>query len=319
MYDSPIKITRRDAVRDSGATVLGIGLLCAADSALAVDKIAPRYVDCHSHIWTPDTRSYPLAKGQTKDDLDPPSFTINELLKVARANSVAKVVLIQHQIFYGWDNSYMTDAAEQHKGVFSVVGMVDDRKPHPDVAMRKLLDKQVRGFRITPRIYGKDKWLDGPGMAAMWKCGADTGQAMCCLVNPEDLPSVERMCRQFPDTTVVIDHFARIGVDGKIRASDLKLLCRLAKFKHTFVKISAFYALGKKAPPYRDLVRMIRTMLDAFGPERCMWGSDSPYQLVGNHTYKASITLVRDHLNFLSATDRQQLLAKTAERVFFNR
>src|SRR2546428_789769 len=65
-------------------------------------------------------------------------------------------------------------------GRFSVVGMVDDRGQAPEAKLRELSPKGVRGLRITPRIYG-EKWLEGAGMEALWKCAADTGQAMCCL------------------------------------------------------------------------------------------------------------------------------------------
>jgi predicted TIM-barrel fold metal-dependent hydrolase len=125
------------------------------------------------------------------------------------------------------------------------------------------------------------------------------------------------MCKQHPNTPVVIDHFARIGVDGEIRKSDLDALAALAKHKRTALKISAYYALGKKKPPYDDLAPMIRRLLDAFGVERCMWASDSPYQVQGEHTYAASIALVRDRLDFLSAGDKEWLLRKTAEQIYF--
>jgi hypothetical protein len=48
-----------------------------------------------------------------------------------------------------------------------------------------------------------------------------------------------------------------------------------------------------------------------------MWGSDSPYQTQNGHTYSASIALVRDRFDTLSAEDRECLLRRTAERVFF--
>lgn len=62
---------------------------------------------------------------------------------------------------------------------------------------------------------------------------------------------------------------------------------------------------------------MIKRLYEAFGPQRLMWASDSPYQLQGGNNYRASISLIRDKLDFISAEDRQWLLAKTAERVFF--
>ena len=83
------------------------------------------------------------------------------------------------------------------------------------------------------------------------------------------------------------------------------------------MKVSAFYALGKKRAPYTDLLPMIRRLLDAFGPERLMWASDCPYQVQGEHTYAASVELIEKHLDFLSAEDRARILRDTAAGFFF--
>ncbi|MDX1947809.1 MAG: amidohydrolase family protein [Pirellulaceae bacterium] len=284
--------------------------------AAEVPDLAQMYIDAHSHVWSPDTDRWPLAKAQTKADLKPPSFTPEELLKLAEPEGVGRVVLIQHSVYHYFDNTYLLDCARRLPGRFAVTAMLDDTQPHPDVKLRELLPLGVRGLRITPRIRG-EKWLAGSGMAALWKTGGETGQAMCCLIDPEHLPGVAAMCGQFPDTPVVIDHFARIGADGAIRDSDLANLCALAKHQRVFVKLSAYYALGKKAPPYDDLLPMLRRVLDAFGPERCMWASDAPYQVVAPHTYRESIALVRDRAG-LSDGDKQWLLRKTAEQVYFS-
>ena len=74
---------------------------------------------------------------------------------------------------------------------------------------------------------------------------------------------------------------------------------------------------GKKQPPYLDLMPMIKRLFDAYGPDRLMWASDCPYQLSGSNTYAASIALVHDHLDFVSAEDRRKLLCTTAENTFF--
>ena len=48
-----------------------------------------------------------------------------------------------------------------------------------------------------------------------------------------------------------------------------------------------------------------------------MWGSDSPFQMMPPRRYRDSIDLVRTRLDFLGADDRQWLLRKTAQRLFF--
>lgn len=277
------------------------------------------WIDAHSHIWPPETDRFPLALGQTKKDLDPPSFTDEELMAVAGREGVGRVVLIQHSIYHLFDNAYLVDAVSRRPERFRIVGMVDDQKPGAGREMKSLMPHGAAGFRITPFIRKEqpERWLDSPGMHEMWETGAETRQAMCCLIDPEHLPGVEAMCARHPDTPVVLDHMSRIGADGHVRDEDIRRLCRLSRHRNTLVKISAFYALGRKQPPYLDLVPMIRQIFDSFGPGRLMWASDCPYQVQGAHTYKASIGLVRDGLDFLSAADRERLLRTTAEQVFF--
>ena len=91
----------------------------------------------------------------------------------------------------------------------------------------------------------------------------------------------------------------------------------MAKHRQVTVKVSAFYALGKKRPPHLELAPLIERVVEAFGATRLMWASDSPYQLQGENNYKASIELIRDRLDFLNDEDRQWLLRKTAEQVYF--
>jgi len=308
-------LSRRDAI--SSAAILGGAFMLNSLTFGASEKDAEHpLIDAHSHVWSPDTAKWPLANNKTKADLDPPSFTPEELLAQAHLQKIGRVVLIQHNTYHSWDNSYLIDCAARFPGTFAVTGMLDDTKPSPEKEMRGLLEKRVRAFRITSWTR-KEKWLDGPGMEGMWKTAAETGQVMSCLINPEDLPGVNAMCKKHPATMVVIDHFARIGVDGQIRESDMKNLVALAAHKKVNVKLSAYYALGKKQEPYDDLLPMIKQVLTAFGPERCMWASDAPYQVVKGHTYAASVALLRDRAG-LSAGDKEHLFRKTAERIYFS-
>jgi predicted TIM-barrel fold metal-dependent hydrolase len=153
----------------------------------------------------------------------------------------------------------------------------------------------------------------------MFAAGAKNNQAMSCLIDPDALPELDRMCKKFPDTPVIIDHLCRIGADGTIREKDVKSLCALAIHKKVMVKVGAFYALGKKQAPYTDLSDLIQEVVKAFGSRRCMWESDCPFQVVNGHNYRDSIDLVRARLKFLSAEDKDWLLRRTAEEFFFKR
>jgi predicted TIM-barrel fold metal-dependent hydrolase len=97
------------------------------------------------------------------------------------------------------------------------------------------------------------------------------------------------------------------------------MLCELAIHREVYVKLSAFYALGKQTPPYLDILPVIRQLRDAFGSERLMWGSDCPFQVALGHGYAQSLELLTKHAHFLSDDERQQILHGTADQVFFER
>ncbi|MBM3735151.1 MAG: amidohydrolase [Acidobacteria bacterium] len=260
------------------------------------------YADAHVHVYAPGGGAP-----------QPPRFTVEDLLSHAKPAGVSRVVLIQIS-HYKFDNSYMLRALKDHPGMFSAVSavsVVDHDRPDLDAAVADLARQGTRGFRINARGF------DSPGMERLWKLATAAGIAMCPLINPDALPVIDQWCTRFPTTKVVIDHMARIGATGEIRDSDIRLLCGLAKHRNVYVKVSAFYALGSKRPPYLDLVPMIQRLVEDYGPCRLMWASDAPFQVINGHTYAASVDLVKSKLPFLNSGDREWILSRTAAQVFF--
>jgi predicted TIM-barrel fold metal-dependent hydrolase len=277
------------------------------------------YIDAHSHIWTPDVAHYPLAAGFTVADMQPRSFTAEELLATCRPAGVGRVNLIQMS-YYEFDNRYMLDMIKLYPERFVGTAIVDPMAADPGRAMRDLATRGVHAFRLQPRYSRQPpaRWLEPPGYEAMFATAAKTGQALSCLIDPDGFPEVSRMCGRFPETRVIIDHLGRIGAgpDGAIRDGDVAALCAMARHRNVFVKVGAFYALGKKKPPYLDLAPLIGRVVRAFGARRCMWESDCPFQVVKDR-YIDSVALIRDRLDILSRDDRDWLLFRTAERVLF--
>lgn len=275
------------------------------------------HFDAHVHVWTPDTAHYPLAAGYKKDDMQPPSFTPQDLFKHSKPVGVTRVNLIQMS-FYGFDNSYMLDMIKLYPEVFVGTAVIDPAA-EPVKRMRELAPKGVRAFRIYPNLVKGEKWLEPEGYSSMFAEGAKANQAMSCLINPADLPELNRMCTKHPDTPVIIDHLCRIGGDGTIREADVTALCAMAKHKRVMVKVGAFYAFGKKKPPYADLVPLAKAVIKAFGAERCMWETDCPFQVGTGHTYQDSVNFVVKQLDFLTADERDWLMRRTAEEFFFTK
>jgi len=317
----------RRAFLATTAVGLGAGLAGpGTPSAIAADDDFTDLVDAHVHVWTPDTAAWPLAAAFTKADMQPASFTAEELLATCRPHGVSRVVLIQMS-FYGFDNSYMLDCIHRHPPAFAGVAIIDHDKPGVAAEMKALKERGVRGFRVYANRKNAQAWADSAGMQAMWECGAEENLAICLLADPDALSAIAAQVARSPKTPVVIDHFARLGMKGGLESNqaqaDMERLLTLADHAEVNVKVSAFYALGAKQPPYDDLAPMIRRLRDAYGSKRLMWATDCPYQLdqgpAGEaHSYAASLELVRDRLDFLSREERLDILRNTARRMFFD-
>lgn len=277
------------------------------------------FIDAHTHVWTDDLAHYPLAPGSTAEAMKPKRFTPEDFCKHAKPAGVDRVNLIQMS-FYGTDNRYLLDMIALYPDTFVGTAVIDPFDAAPERLMGDLAKKKVRAFRIHPRLSKQPpaRWLEPDGYAKMFAAGAKNNQAMSCLIDPDGLPELDRMCRKFPDTPVVIDHLCRIGAKGTVEDKEVEALCGMAAHKRVMVKVGAFYALGKKTAPYTDLGPLIRKVVAAFGAKRCMWESDCPFQVV-EQKYQDSIDLVRTRLDFLSEADRDWLLRRTAETFFFSK
>jgi predicted TIM-barrel fold metal-dependent hydrolase len=275
-------------------------------------------IDSHVHAWSNDRERYPIDLARAL--VPPPSvaFTVDDLLRHASPFGVTRFNVVQIS-FFGIDNSCLLDVLASDRERFVGTAVIDPLADRPEEAMAPLIDGGIRAFRIHPKLSGQPAatWLQPSGYERMFAFAAKQNLGMSCLIEPAGFAEIDRMCRRFPDTPVLIDHLGRIGLDGKIREAEIDALCGLATHPRVMVKISAFYALGKKQPPYLDLSELIRRVVQAFGADRCMWASDSPYQTHAPHTYGTSIDLIRSHLGFLTDSERKQILQTTAERFFF--
>src|SRR3954471_860426 len=106
------------------------------------------YIDAHCHIWTPDVAQYPLGEGWKPEDMNPRSFTAEELLAICRPAGVGRVNLIQMSFYNprpgvetsiqngnGFDNRYMLDMIKLYPDRFVGTAIVDPLGERPDRLM----------------------------------------------------------------------------------------------------------------------------------------------------------------------------------------
>jgi predicted TIM-barrel fold metal-dependent hydrolase len=88
----------------------------------------------------------------------------------------------------------------------------------------------------------------------------------------------------------------------------------LARYPNIAVKVTGACTLSHRPFPFDDLWEPINRLVDAFGIQRCMWGTDWT-RAVDFASYRESVDAFRDHFP-LSPTDRATLMSRTAEQIF---
>jgi L-fuconolactonase len=271
---------------------------------------APSYslVDSHVHVWQADSQFpfAPSAKVPPNIDASPSS-----LLAKMQANGISRTVLIQ-VIHYKFDNRFLVSTLHAHPQKFAAVCRVDPLDPAAPDHLSYWTQQGCRGVRLSPAADATGDWIRSPLMPALWKRCEDLKVPMTLLLPVSRLPDIVPLLEEFPTLTTVIDHMADCPVDD---AQGFQLLRSLARYPKLYIKVSHPWSLSKLPFPYPDVAAMIARLRDAYSAERLMWGTDWPIkpELL---SYEQRVALYRDHLPFLSTSERQQLLAGTATRVW---
>ena len=296
-------LSRRQFLAASAA----LPLACALRPAFAALP-SPLMIDSHVHVWKTDPR-YPYAKDRKAP---PQDFTAEMLLSLMAANGVARTVIVQ-VIHYRWDNRYLADVLRQYPDKFQGICRVNPEDPAaPEHLARLTTDEGFRGVRLSPSDKADGDWIRGSLMKPLWRQAADLKVPMTILAAPSRMPDLIPWIEQNPELTVVIDHMA----DSPLNHPDeLNKLLALARYPQVYVKISHMWSLSQQSYPYPDAAQQVKQVVDAFGAQRLMWGTDWPICL-NKLSYAQAVALYRDHLAWLTPKDREQILYKTVQQIW---
>lgn len=272
-------------------------------------------IDTHAHIYHGDRETYPTIP----DPFWPPEGvgTIEHLRRDAAAAGVDRVVLVQTGSAYRWDNRLLADTARENANWTVGVCTLDPASEESPAELERLVrDHNVKGVRVeatrsdTP-VYDHD------GSAALWAASGELNAVVCAHVQAVFLPELDALLGRFRGVNVVLDHAAYPkGADGSESAT-VRAVADLARHPQLHVKLTFAVTGSDEAYPFSDTHGIVHAVLDAFGPDRCMWGSDFPCEhWLKKASYAEHLDLFRKELG-LSDAVQQAVLSETAERLWF--
>lgn len=270
-------------------------------------------VDTHAHIYAPDEKKYPPIEKPLR--VPGGKGSIDHLRKESRANGVEYACLIQTSTFYRFDNRYICDSAKANPKWTAGVCTLDPDDPHSPGLLRHYAQQfGLRGMRSIP---AKDGRLDHPGVRALWKSALDGGLVINVLVNHDKADEVDRLLSAFPKLRVVLDHCMNVKAGPDLEAI-VGTVVKLARHSNLHAKLT-FVPTGSTAGfPCEDMHAPCMRIADAYGPERCVWGSDFPCELwTPKVSYAEHLRIFREVLPLKTAA-REAILGGTARKLWFS-
>ncbi|HXH11764.1 MAG TPA: amidohydrolase family protein [Alphaproteobacteria bacterium] len=247
----------------------------------------------------------------------PAEVTGDDMVKAMDAVGVDGALLVSPFTMYRYDASYALEVYAAHPGRFALIKPVDPTDPAvaETIADWAGTDGAV-GIRL---MLNRDVSTDpaDPGINRVLTAAARYALPVNLLCWGR-LEQVGQLAARHPNTRMVIDH---LGLQQPFEPpvplepfADLPKLLALAAYDNIAVKITGACTLSHEPFPYNDLWDPLRRIFDAFGFERCMWGTDWT-RAVALLTYAQGVEAFRA-TDRLSDSERAALMGETLQQVY---
>jgi L-fuconolactonase len=275
-------------------------------------------IDAHHHVWDLSVRDQDWITGEALAPLRR-DFSLDDLRPEASAAGVDATILVQTVAVADETPEFLALAAGADL-IAGVVGWVDLTAPDVAVTLAGLRElpggELLVGIRHQVQGEADPDWLCRADVLRGLRAVADAGLRYDLLTLPHQLPAAVRAATEIPELTFVLDHLSKPPIrTGGLEpwANRLRALGRLPNVacKLSGMVTEADPERWKAADlrPYSDIV------LEAFGPERVMFGSDWPVCLLAA-SYGRVVEVARELTSHLSAAEQDAVFGGTAARAY---
>jgi L-fuconolactonase len=267
-------------------------------------------IDSHQHFW-----KYELEKHSWIDDdmsAIRRDFLPSDLEKVYAENGIDGCIAVQADQTL-LETDFLLQLASENDFIKGVVGWVDLRAESIDEILEEYRSKQkLKGWRHVVQgeadhnFLLRTDFLNGVAFLEKYDYTYDI------LIFPHQLGATLEFVKRFPHQKFVIDHIAKPYIKDGFYDGWATLMKEIAKQENVMCKVSGMITeadyktwTAEQLHPYMYLV------LETFGAERLMYGSDWPVCLVAGN-YGQVKMIVTDFIKTLSATEQRAIMGANA-------
>ncbi|NKI70470.1 amidohydrolase family protein [Collimonas pratensis] len=269
-------------------------------------------IDAHQHFWLLSNRAgqWPPAElAAIHRDFLPP-----DLAPLLQQYGIGGSVLVQSLPSMS-DTLFMLGLAEQNPFIRAVVGWTDLKSAHAAQQIAVLAShSKMRGLRpMLPDL--ADDWIADPLLAPAVAAMQRHRLSLDALVLPRHLPALLAFAKRYPELPLVIDHAAKPHIAAAQIEPWRTLISQLAALPQVYCKLSGLVTEAAADWQIAQLQPYAAHVLEAFGAERVIWGSDWPV-----------LNLAADYGRWLDASEallakldpgqKQQVMGANAQRFY---
>ena len=246
----------------------------------------------------------------------PDEVTGDDMVAAMDAVGVDGALLISPFSMYRYDASYALEVYAKHPGRFGLIKPFD---PQSESVAEEIAQWAKTAGVVGARIMLTAQPFEAahPGLNRILAAGARAGIPVNVMCSGK-LPLLRELVRRNPDTQVVVDHVGLVQPPEPPPPpepfADLPNVLSLAEFDNVAIKISGACTLSHQSFPYPDIWEPLRKVFDAFGFDRCMWGTDWT-RAVKLLTYEQGVEAFRV-TDQLSDSERSALMGGTLMKIY---
>ena len=247
----------------------------------------------------------------------PPEATGDQMVAAMDEVGVDGALLVSPFTMYQYDASYALDVYAKHPTRFRLIKPVDPSDP---AVANTIADWAATTGAVAIRIMlnrGTSTDPADPGLNHVLATAARHSLPVNLLCWGR-LDQVKQMAARNPDTRLVIDH---LGLQQPFEPpapanpfGELPKVLALAELPNVSIKISGACTLSQQPFPYDDIWDPLARIFDAFGMNRCMWGTDWT-RAIALLTYQEGVEAFRV-TDRLSGSDKAALMGGTLQKVY---
>ncbi|MEM1428075.1 MAG: amidohydrolase family protein [Pseudomonadota bacterium] len=270
-------------------------------------------IDAHQHFWALARGDY----GWLTPDLAPiyRDFGPDDLHPLLTSHGIDGTVLVQAAPTAA-ETRYMLDLAATHDFVLGVVGWADlEDTDAPDALAALAREPKLVGLRPMIQDIADPDWMLQPALSPAFEAMSALGLVFDALTLPKHLPNLRKLLARHRELRVVIDHISKPRIAAGAFQDWATDIAAIARETTAHVKLSGLVTEAGDDWTVEDLEPFAAHVLNVFGADRVLWGSDWPVCTLAA-TYDQWVAATQSLLAPLAPGEREAVLGRNAQRLY---